>query len=127
MEDAQGRRDAEAYERTTMVATVVQQHRFLTINEVASSLPGHRQNERTSPATITRWILRGCQSLAGRTIRLHAVRAGGRWLVSPDALTEFFNTLGELPDANTFLPSRSPTVRTKASNVAAVKLQALGA
>jgi hypothetical protein len=120
-------KDAEHHEMATMVAAVVHPKRFLTISEIAKSLPGHRGNECPTPSTVARWIVRGVRSLNGQTVRLRAIRAGGRWLVEPDALAEFFAALGELPAAGTPTPSRSPNARTKASNVAAVKLQALGA
>jgi hypothetical protein len=104
---------------------IANEERPLTIPQIQRLYPGHRGAEKTSPSTISRWILKGCRSFSGETIRLAAIRVGGRWLVRSSDLEKFISALGNMPaDPPT---TRTPTSRAKASDVAAAKLAALGA
>ncbi|MCE9567343.1 MAG: helix-turn-helix domain-containing protein [Planctomycetes bacterium] len=104
---------------------------LLTISQVCDRVPGARRNRRISPSTATRWILFGCPARNGQRVRLAATRVGGRWLVHPAALEEFFVAL-----ANTDPVSQSPTQqrpprseaqRSAASEAAARELKRRGA
>jgi hypothetical protein len=44
---------------------------------------------RTSFCSLWRWILRGVPGPDGRRVRLEAVRCGGKWLASREALQRF--------------------------------------
>src|SRR4051794_2774320 len=71
--------------------------RFLTLAQIASTIPGARGAEQLSPATLTRWILAGCPARDGKRIKLPATRAGVRWLVREEDLDAFFAALrGEI-------------------------------
>lgn len=63
---------------------------LLIISEVCARVPGARGARRLHPATVTRWILRGCPARNGISVRLTATRAGGRWLIRPADLNAFF-------------------------------------
>src|SRR5262245_52456703 len=90
------------------MTTPTAESELLTISQVCGRLPGARGNRRVHPSTRVRWILPGCTSRAGERIKLSATRAGGRWLVSPVALTDFFESLGS-PAAPTATTRRQRT------------------
>lgn len=96
----------------------------LTLSQVCSRLPGARGAHRVAPSTITRWILQGCPARGGGRVKLSAIRAGGRWLVSQAALDAFFAALAANESEP---PASSPSARNKASEYAAAALQAAGA
>lgn len=56
----------------------------------------------TSSVVVTAWIVTGVKSEAG-TIRLRAVKVGGRWRIEPAAVTEFVTatTRAALPKSAT--------------------------
>ncbi len=97
---------------------------LISLAQAAMKLPGHRGASRLHPATLTRWILSGVRGVDGRRVKLEAVRIGCRWLTSEPALQRFAEALGTMPREPT--PSRSPTVRRKASDEAAAKLDRMG-
>jgi hypothetical protein len=63
---------------------------FLTLAQIAATIPGARGAKQLSAATLTRWILAGSPSRAGGRVRLIATRCGGRWLVRQSDLDQFF-------------------------------------
>lgn len=65
----------------------------LTVSQVCRAYPGCRGKPSLCPSTVTRWILRGCPSLNGERVKLHASRVGGRWLIAPSDLEAFFTAL----------------------------------
>ena len=98
---------------------------LLKLAEAVRRLPGHRGDGHLHPATLTRWIQRGCLSAGGRRVRLDAVRCGCRWLTSEGALVRFMDALtegGESPDGQ-----ESSTACRRASEAAARELGRLGA
>jgi hypothetical protein len=71
---------------------------FLTLQQIAESLPGARGAKHVSHVTITRWITEGVPSRAtGQRVKLRATRAGHRWLVKEADLDEFFRALAGEP------------------------------
>jgi hypothetical protein len=77
-------------------------------------------------ATLWRWILRGVPDPNGVRVRLEALRCGGKWLTSREALVRFAKRLTpDLSDQPASLP-RPPHKRKHASQKAAVKLQEMG-
>jgi hypothetical protein len=100
---------------------------LLTLAEIAKRIPGARGAARLHPATITRWILRGTRATNGTIVRLAATRVGYRWLVSAADLDEFFRALSAPTDATSVPVVRTPTARQKSSQLAAEKLEAMGA
>ena len=70
---------------------------LLTPAAVGRLYPGARGAAQVSAATVVRWITDGCPARDGRRIRLTATRCGGRWLVRPADLDDFFAALGQSP------------------------------
>lgn len=101
----------------------------LTTIQIAKSIPGSRGAERLNPATVTRWILRGCADLSGKNVKLKATRAGNRWLVYQSDLDAFFAALAADPTDGQAVPSDA--AQHDAANAAADRagklLQAAGA
>jgi hypothetical protein len=90
--------------------------------------PG-RNGKRTHISTLIRWITRGARAADGSRVRLEAVRLGGRWLTSREALQRFAERLTpRLDDQHHAPPSgaRTPSARQRASERAARKLKEMG-
>ena len=98
---------------------------LISLSHAAARFPGHRGAERLHPATLTRWILKGVRAVDGRRVRLEAIRVGCRWLTSEAALQRFADALSNPPADDT--PTRTPTVRQRASERADAELRAMGA
>jgi hypothetical protein len=56
----------------------------LSLAQAARLVPPTRQDKQVHVSTILRWILRGV-----RDVRLEAVRVGGRWVTTHEALERF--------------------------------------
>jgi Protein of unknown function (DUF1580) len=67
----------------------------LTLTQAARLVPLTRLDRPAPVRTILRWILHGV-----RGVQLEAVRIGGRWVTSPEALERFTSTLTDRRDAN---------------------------
>jgi hypothetical protein len=89
-------------------------------------VPPARSGKRTHISTLLRWILQGAKAPDGKTVRLEAVRLGGRWLTSAEALQRFAEALtprlGDAPVTATRTPGR----RRRASERAAADLESAG-
>jgi Protein of unknown function (DUF1580) len=57
--------------------------------QAARRLPPFRAGRPVSPATVWRWVVEGVKLLDGRRVRLEALRLGGRWITSVEALARF--------------------------------------
>lgn len=77
-------------------------------------------------ATIWRWILTGAKAPSGNRVRLEAVRVGGAWKTTAEALQRFFVQL--TPDLDGDRPAlpRSPSARQRASARASKLLDKIG-
>jgi hypothetical protein len=71
----------------------VAQGQGLALAQAAKRLPPSRSGRPVSADTIARWIQVGLRAPDGRRVRLHAVRLGGRWVVTEDAIKEFLEQL----------------------------------
>jgi hypothetical protein len=102
---------------------------LLTVSQVCRRLPGARSNDQVSPSTGTRWILSGCPSRGGARVKLAAIRVGGRWMISPAALQEFFAALASPTSVATSSTAgtRTEAQRRTASERAARELERRGA
>jgi hypothetical protein len=69
---------------------------------LAASLPAARGRGRASASTLWRWIKEGCRRPDGRRVVLRAVRVGGRWCTTPQALRQILELL------TAFAPVGSP-------------------
>lgn len=97
---------------------------LLTLTQAARMLPPSRRGRPVSLSCVYRWILDGVKTPHGR-VRLEAIRAGGRWLSSAEALQRFVEA--QTPDlADRPQLPRTPTARRRASERADAQLQKIG-
>jgi hypothetical protein len=98
---------------------------ILSLRDAAKLLPSARRGRPVSFACLWRWALRGTRSPDGHTVKLEALRLGGRWVTSREALQRFAEAL--TPQARgTPPPSRSTKQRQKAAEKAAAALERIG-
>jgi hypothetical protein len=89
-------------------------------------VPPGRRGKRTHLSTLLRWILNGARGPSGARVRLEAVRLGGRWMTSREALQRFAEALTpkhQEPGAPTV---RTPGARQRAADRAAAHLARSG-
>jgi hypothetical protein len=99
---------------------------LVSLTEAARLLPPARDGRPVHTSCILRWCLRGARSPAGSRVRLEAVRLGGRWVTSKQAIQRFADRLTpQLGDAPTTTP-RTPAARRRASERAEKQLEKLG-
>jgi hypothetical protein len=65
----------------------------LSLTAAAAIVPPARGGRKTHLSTLLRWIQRGAKSPCGQTVHLEAVRLGGRWITSREALSRFTDRL----------------------------------
>src|SRR2546430_8408286 len=56
-------------------------------------VPPARSGKKTHLSTLLRWITAGAKGPTGEVVRLEAVRLGGRWMTSREALQRFAERL----------------------------------
>jgi Protein of unknown function (DUF1580) len=81
---------------------------------------------RTSFCSLWRWIMRGVPGPDGVRIRLEAIRVGGKWLTSREALERFAAATTPRFNAEPAPAPRTPTARQRASERAAKRLEQIG-
>src|SRR5262249_18814337 len=98
---------------------------LISFAQVPRTLPPGRGGRPVTPSCPLRWVLSGVQTPAGR-VYLEAVRLGGRWLTSREALQRFAERL--TPRMGGAEPSapRGPDRRRRASERAGAELETLG-
>jgi hypothetical protein len=97
----------------------------LSLSAAARTLPPGRRGRPVSLSCVLRWVLSGVRLADGRVVRLEAVRLGGRWLTSLEALQRFAERQTPALEPGASAP-RSPAVRAKASEKAARELERVG-
>jgi hypothetical protein len=91
----------------------------------AALVPPARRGRKTHISTLLRWITSGAKAPDGSPVKLEAVRLGGRWMTSREALQRFAEKL--TPGCDRAAPERrSPSRRHRASERAAAELKAAG-
>ncbi len=128
---------AEVVSETASVPQVlaeIQSGDGLSLSAAGRLFPGHRGGTSVDPSTVFRWVTKGTRTTAGQTVRLEAVRVGGRWLSSRGAVARFVAALTDAatptsadPPAATAVAPRTPTARRRASEKAVATLKAMGA
>ncbi len=98
----------------------------IRLDEAARIVGKGRGGRPTHFSTILRWILTGVKGPAGNHVRLDAVRIGGSWRTSREALQRFTEALTPRLDGGPAPAPRSPTARQRASDRAARELEQLG-
>jgi hypothetical protein len=101
--------------------------RGLSLAEAAKLIPPSRGGKRTHLSTILRWILHGAKGPQGSVVRLEAVRLGGRWLTTCEAIHRFTERLTPSVDpASTSGTPQTPGQQQRAAERAARELDQLG-
>jgi hypothetical protein len=93
--------------------------------EASRYLPKGRKGRPVHFTCLLRWVLVGSRGPDGQRVRLEAIRIGGRWCTSKEALQRFGEAL--TPAVGDASPTpRTPTSRQKASEKAAKQLEKMG-
>jgi hypothetical protein len=98
----------------------------LTLAQAARLLPPGRRGRPVSMSCVLRWVLIGTRTPSGDRVRLEAVRLGGRWLTSREALQRYADVLTPRLDGLPAPTPRSPTSLRRASERAAAELERIG-
>ena len=96
------------------------------LTQAASRIPSVRQGKRTTLSCILRWVLNGARSPDGQIVPLEAVRLGGRWVTSREALQRFAERLTPQTSDTQASPARTPRQRRRAAEIAAKELEKMG-
>jgi hypothetical protein len=88
--------------------------------------PPGRNGARPTHSCILRWILKGVKGPTGDIIELEAVRLGGRWITSREAIQRFAERLTPRINSEPAPVARTPSQRQRASQRAASELERLG-
>jgi hypothetical protein len=75
---------------------------------------------------VFRWVTIGVPGPDGRRVKLEAVRVGGRWLTSVEAMKRFAARLTPRPDAEPAASRRTLKQRERANARAEKELHKLG-
>jgi hypothetical protein len=101
---------------------------LLSLPEAAHALPAGRRKRPVSVSCIFRWIASGVKLSSGEVVRLEAIRLGGRWLTSKEALQRFAEA--QTPQLDDSAPAgqvaAKPEKAARRSERAAVELEKLG-
>jgi hypothetical protein len=99
----------------------------LSLAAAAKLVPPARNGKRTHISTLLRWILSGATAPGGTRVRLEAVRLGGRWMTSREAIQRFGERLTPRLDSDTDVPVvRTAAHRKRSDQRAAKELDKIG-
>jgi hypothetical protein len=96
---------------------------MIPLSEAARIVKPGRSGQRTHISTVLRWILNGARGPQQKRIRLEAVRLGGRWLTSREAIQRFAERLTPSLESPAIQAPRTPLRRKRAAEHAARKLE----
>jgi hypothetical protein len=99
---------------------------LLSLSQAARRLPPGRNGRPVTLSCLLRWVLDGAPGPDGRRVRLGAVRLGGRWLTSVEALARFAAALTPRLDDDPAPAPRTPKQRRRASDRAGKELDRVG-
>src|ERR1700719_63908 len=92
------------------MAAKILSEKVLGLAQAGNRFPAHRGKGRISPVTIWRWVSQGVRTPDGRHVHLEAVRLGGRWLTSEEALIRFAAAQTPQTDAESSPCAPEPTL-----------------
>lgn len=99
----------------------------ISLSEAARLLPPGRRGRPVSLSCVLRWVFSGAPGPSGERVRLEALRLGGRWITSREAMQRFAERLTPcLESAPQTSTPRTPGARRRNSDRAAEELQRLG-
>jgi len=99
---------------------------LIPLADAAKIVPPARSGKITYFSTILRWVLRGAKAPDGALVRLEALRVGGRWLTSREAIQRFALRLAPNLDGNDLPAPRTPGQRRRDDERAATELESKG-
>jgi Protein of unknown function (DUF1580) len=99
---------------------------LISLAQAARRLPAGRQERPVSTSCLLRWVLKGIPGPDGERVRLEAIRLGGRWLTSNEALARFAERLTPNLDAEASATPRTRAARERAAGRAERELDKLG-
>jgi hypothetical protein len=88
----------------------------LSLTQAARLLPPGRRGQPVTLSCLLRWVLEGAKAPDGARVRLEALRVGGRWITSREAIQRFAVALTPRAAdgrASEPRPPRSGAVRAK--------------
>jgi hypothetical protein len=99
----------------------------ISLQEATRSLPpAGRRGGPMHISCLLRWITQGAKAPDGSRVRLEAIRMGGRWITSRQALQRFAEALTPRLVPETAPPSRTERQRERDIRAAEQRLQAAG-
>jgi hypothetical protein len=102
------------------------EERPIPLEQATRLIPPARKGKRTHLSTLVRWIVDGARRPDGTRVQLEAVRLGGRWMTTAEAIQRFAEALTpNLRDRDT-KPPRPPATRQRSSARAARELERIG-
>lgn len=102
----------------------IRNEKLINLSQAAGLFPPSRRGRPVHVSCLMRWIMEGVRTSSGR-IRLDAIRVGGRWVTSIEAIERFAAAqTPSRPDAA--VPPPSPASQKRASARAASRLKELG-
>jgi hypothetical protein len=105
----------------------IQTEPLIPLADACRLIPPGRGGRRTHLSTILRWILNGSKAPGGRTVKLEALRLGGKWVTSREAIQRFALALTPALDGTATVPApRTTAGRKRASDRAAAELEQMG-
>src|SRR4051794_26522232 len=107
-----------------MSVDLATEHR-LTAHEATRLIPSYRPGQPTHHSRIIRAITKGSRAIDGTLVRLEAVRLGGQWITSVEAIQRWAERLAQGQPAQPVAP-RTSTARRKAVEHADRELEKLG-
>jgi hypothetical protein len=107
-------------------ATAILTEHTLSLSQAAKRLPPSRKGAPVSLACVLRWVLSGARGPDRQTVRLEAIRLGGRWLTSVEALARFADRLTPQAEVSPPSPVRTPRQRRNAAEQAERELERMG-
>jgi hypothetical protein len=99
--------------------------RTLSLCAAARLLPPGRRGRPPTLSCLLRWVLDGVKTPDG-VVRLEALRLGGRWITSEEALQRFAERLTPRPESKAAPAPRAPAQRRRAAERAAKELEREG-
>jgi hypothetical protein len=98
----------------------------ISLAQVAREQPPGRGGAPCSLGCVLRWVLKGVRSPAGELVRLEAIRLGGRWITSREAVQRWAEKLTPRLDGEAAPAPRTATARRRAADKASKELEAMG-
>jgi hypothetical protein len=90
----------------------------LSLSQAARLLPPGRRGRPVTLSCVLRWVLDGVRAPSGEQVRLEALRVGGRWVTSREALQRFAERLTPAQPAPAVTPRTSAQRERSAARAA---------